>query len=359
MTRLDRLGRLAILFCTCLLPAAAHAEIFVGVAGPLTGQNAAFGNEIKTGVAAAIARINAAGGINGENLVAVDGDDGCDTRRAVDVAKNFASKDVRVVVGHFCSGASLAAAVVYEQAGIVMITPSATDPLLTAKSLWNVFRLTGRDDLQADVAAQRIKVGKIDGTPVLITDGQPATARLVQRFLNSLPKTQTITVKPGAATIPDPLALIGASSFYLALQPNDAVAVLKEIRAANQTAPVYGPDLLQSDVFATKPLEAANGLRVTFPVDWSTLADPKRLAEVPANEGAVLSAYAAVEVYAAAAQARSVNDNRAIANWLAAGNEVPTIVGPLRFNASGDLQKQPFVWYQWRDGVLSRDPTSN
>jgi branched-chain amino acid transport system substrate-binding protein len=350
---------IAAFFALVLTSTWALADIAIGVAGPLSGQNAGFGNEIKTGVAAAVAHINAQGGINGEALVVVDGDDGCDTRRAVDVARTFASKDIRLVVGHFCSGASLAAATVYQQAGIVMITPAATEPLLTAKSLWNVFRLAARDDLQADKAAQRIKDEKQELTTTLITDGLPSTARFLQRFLNILPNTQIVTVKPGNAALPDPLALSGASSFYLALQPGDAANILKELRAVNATAPVYGPDTLQSDVFSSKAVEQSNGMFVTFPTDWSTLADVKRSAELPNLEGVVLSAYAAVEVYAEAAKSRTLNDNRAIANWLAAGNTIPTIIGSLRFNASGDLQNQPFVWYQWRDGVLMPDTTSN
>ena len=139
----------ALLFCACLA-APVHAEIFIGIAGPLSGQNAAYGNELRVGAAAAIAAVNASGGINGETLSLVEGDDGCDAKRAVEVAKSFVSKDVRLVVGHFCSSASLAAAPTYMSAGILMLNPSVTSPELTSKNLWNVFRVTGRDDAQAD-----------------------------------------------------------------------------------------------------------------------------------------------------------------------------------------------------------------
>jgi ABC-type branched-subunit amino acid transport system substrate-binding protein len=54
----------------------------------------------------------------------------------------------------------------------------------------------------------------------------------------------------------------------------------------------------------------------------------------------------------AAANAKDINDSRGLASWLAGGNEINSIIGPLHFNASGDLQSQPYAWYQWRSGEL-------
>ena len=106
---------LGIVLAACVsLPA--QADIAIGIAGPLSGPNAVFGAELRNGVSGAIAAVNAAGGVNGEQLALVEGDDACDTRRAGEVAKDFIAKDVRLVVGHFCSSASLAAAPAYAQA---------------------------------------------------------------------------------------------------------------------------------------------------------------------------------------------------------------------------------------------------
>ena len=46
----------------------AWADIMIGVAGPLTGPNAAFGAQLQKGAEQAAADINAAGGINGEQI---------------------------------------------------------------------------------------------------------------------------------------------------------------------------------------------------------------------------------------------------------------------------------------------------
>lgn len=358
MTTTLRLIHFAVLLCTTLLPAAAHAEIMVGVAGPLTGPNAAFGNELKSGATAAIVAINALGGINGEPLALVEGDDGCDAKRALDVAKSFASRDVRLVVGHFCTYASLAAAPTYASAGILMITPASTSPILTTKNLWNVFRLTGREDLQADVAAARIKADGNGAEVILITDQSQDLALLAARFRNALPNSKTFTVKPGAAKLPDDAALLTATAAYLALQPSDGGTLAADLRKLNPAITFYGSDTLQSETYATRAAEAANGTSVSFLDDLTIRADPKRLLSLLPAEGTSLAAYAAVESFVAAAKARGVNDSRAMAGWLSRGSEINTIIGPISFNASGDLQKQPYRWLRWQDGALLPDKTT-
>ena len=76
----------------------------------------------------AIDDINATGGLRGERLALKFADDGCDPRKAVDVATGFVSAGVKVVIGHYCSGASIPASKVYEKAGIVQISPASTHP---------------------------------------------------------------------------------------------------------------------------------------------------------------------------------------------------------------------------------------
>ena len=71
---------------------AASAQIKIGVAGPITGPNAAFGAQLKNGVEQAVEDINAAGGINGQKLIVVVGDDVSDPKQGVSVANKFAGR---------------------------------------------------------------------------------------------------------------------------------------------------------------------------------------------------------------------------------------------------------------------------
>src|SRR5262245_46316994 len=112
-------------------PAAKAADISVATAGPMTGEYAAFGEQMKRGAEKAVFDINKAGGVAGKNLALNIGDDQCDPKQAVAVANVFVSKGVVFVAGHFCSGSSIPASSVYHDEGILQMTPASTNPHLT------------------------------------------------------------------------------------------------------------------------------------------------------------------------------------------------------------------------------------
>ena len=56
------------------------------------------------------------------------------------------------VVGHYCSGASIPASEIYEAAGVLMISPTSSNPMLTELGRANVFRVLNRDDAVGVVA---------------------------------------------------------------------------------------------------------------------------------------------------------------------------------------------------------------
>src|SRR5262245_52120560 len=130
----------------------------LAIAGPITGGSAAFGAQLKNGVEQAIEDINAAGGIQGKKLQAPPpvGDDRADPKEGVSVANKFVGERVKFVVGHFNSGVTIPASEVYQENGIVEITPAATNPKVTERGMWNIFRTCGRDDQQGAVAGDYI-----------------------------------------------------------------------------------------------------------------------------------------------------------------------------------------------------------
>ena len=108
-----------------------RAEILVGVGAPLSGQYAWSGEQLRLGTELAVAKLNASGGVLGEQVRLIYGDDAADPEQAVVVAKKFVSDAVKLVVGHWASGTSIAASPAYTQAGILMISPASTNPLMS------------------------------------------------------------------------------------------------------------------------------------------------------------------------------------------------------------------------------------
>src|SRR5436190_9473585 len=134
----------------------AMAQIRVGIAGPITGASAPFGAQLKNGTEQAVADINSAGGILGQKLQSMTGDDRADPKEGVSVANKFVGEGVKFVVGHFNSGVTIPASDVYQENGMVEITPAATNPKVTDRGMWNIFRTCGRDDQQGTVAGSII-----------------------------------------------------------------------------------------------------------------------------------------------------------------------------------------------------------
>src|SRR5687768_9865171 len=136
--------------------ASSGAEIRIGHAGPTTGGIAHLGKDNENGAKLAVDEANQAGiKIGGQAakfaLVAVD--DQADPKVGTTVAQKLVDDKVAGVVGHLNSGVTIPASAIYNQAGIPMISGSATNPKLTEQGFKNVFRVVGRDDQQGPAIA--------------------------------------------------------------------------------------------------------------------------------------------------------------------------------------------------------------
>ncbi len=117
---------LASVAMTFAMTGAAWADITIAVAGPMTGDYATFGAQMQAGARQAVEDLNAAGGVNGEPLQLMVEDDRCDPKEAVAVANRVASGGAVLMAGHFCSGSSIPASAVYQEEGVIQISPAST-----------------------------------------------------------------------------------------------------------------------------------------------------------------------------------------------------------------------------------------
>src|SRR5262245_29947260 len=153
------------------VPLPTHAEVRIGAAGPLTGNMAWFGEQHERGVAMAVADINNAGGLLSEPVEVVLADDYCDAEQGVAAARKLIADGVVFVAGHLCSGAAIPASALYQEAGIVMIAPTATNPKLTEQGFSNVFRVVNRDTEQARLAGDYLATQWADAKIAILHDG--------------------------------------------------------------------------------------------------------------------------------------------------------------------------------------------
>ncbi|MDE2384761.1 MAG: branched-chain amino acid ABC transporter substrate-binding protein [Alphaproteobacteria bacterium] len=351
----------ALLWAGSLSILGARADVTIGLAGPLTGQYQAFGQQMLVGVKAALDGINAKGGIGGEQLVLVTADDQCDAAKAEDAAQKLITAHADVVIGSFCSVPSLAAARLYDKAGITSISPAATLPLLTEAGLATVIRLAPRADTQGAFAARRILAKRPNARLALLDDGTAQMKALIASFSAAYGKGASLTASfaPDAKDYSDlvgKMKAAGIDTAYLAASATDAGRITAQAQAAGVAIKRYGPDSLLADAFWEASGPAGEGTLVSFPDDPQNhneakglLADLKALGE--ATDGPALPAYAAVQLFAAAAAAKGAHSGPAIAESLKSGEAFATVLGPLRFDAKGDPQDLRFNWFSWNNGA--------
>jgi len=358
-------GGLVALLLALATPAC--AEIRIGVAGPFSGPNAAFGMQLKNGASLAIADINAAGGILGEKIRVTIGDDVSDPREAVSLANKFAVQGIKFVIGHFNSGTTIPASDVYRENGILMISPAATNPKVTERGLWNVFRTCGRDDQQGAVAADYI-LKNFSGLRVAIvhdktTYGQglaaeTRTAMAAGRMAEVLYEGVNVGTKDFSA-LALKIRAAGADLVYYGGTHVEAALLLRQMRDHGGKATFMGADGITDDDFAAIAGPAAEGTLMTYG------PDPRKRPEAASvvakfrtekfePQAYTLYSYAAVEVIRQAADVARSLDPGKIAAAIHSGRAFNTVIGALSYDRRGDVTSPAYVMYVWKKNAAGK-----
>ena len=353
----------AALAALAAFAAPATADITIATAGPITGQYASFGEQLKKGAEMAVADINAAGGVNGEKLVLEIGDDACDPAQAKAVAEQFASKGVKFVAGHFCSGSSIPASKVYEEEGIVQISPASTNPKFTDEGYWNTNRVCGRDDAQGLVAGRFLADKFKDKKVAIIHDKTPygkGLADETQKSMNAAGLKETM-YEAYTAGEKDYTALVsklkaGAIDVvYVGGYHTEAGLILKQMRGQGLNALLVSGDALVTDEFWKITGDAGEGTLMTFAPD--PMAFPTAAAVVAKfkaknfnPEGYTLYTYAAIQAWKQAVEKAGTFDGKKVSEVLRSGLVLNTVLGDIKLDKKGDVIDAKYVWYLWSKG---------
>ncbi len=343
----------------------AHAEIRIATAGPMTGAYAWFGEQYLRGAGLAVEDLNAKGGVLGQSVELIVGDDFCDPDQAVALARKLASDGVAFVAGHWCSHASIPASKVYEEAGILMIAPGAINSKLTDEGGPNVFRVCGRDDRQgtkvADYLADRWAGKRI----AILNDGTTfgvGLANAVRRGLHErgVRAAMDEVYAPGEAeysALVSEMQAAGIEVFFVGGYHRETGLILREAHDRG-----YDLRLIANSAMATADFPMITGPAVGGTV-MAAAADARerpQAADVVARfhaqgyepPGFTLYAYAAVQVWAQAVTAAGSLDLDGVIEAMHS-RRFDTVLGRIGFDAKGDVTGfEPWQWYVWQaDGT--------
>jgi len=348
---------------TTLMAGAAQAEITIAVAGPMTGQYASFGEQMQRGAEMAVADLNAAGGVLGQQLKLVVGDDACDPKQAVAVANKFASDGVIFVAGHFCSGSSIPASKVYEEEGIIQISPASTNPKLTEEGGDNVFRTCGRDDQQGIVAGDFMADNYKDKKIAILHDKTAYGKGLADETKAQLNKRGITEAMYEAYTAgeKDYSALVskmkGANIdvMYVGGYHTEAGLMVRQAREQGYNVQLISGDALVTDEYWKITGDAGEGTLMTFSPDprKNPVAAPVVAKFKAANyepEGYTLYTYGAIQAWVQAVTKAGKTDTADVVKALR-GNQFETVLGKIGFDGKGDVTAPGYVFYKWAKGT--------
>ena len=343
--------------------AVAKAEVTIAVAGPMTGPYAVFGKQMNQGAQQAVADLNAEGGVLGEQIELKLGDDACDPKQAVAIANQFVGEDVVFVAGHFCSGSSIPASDVYDEEGILQISPASTNPQLTEAGKPLVFRTCGRDDQQGNVAGNFIADNFADRKIAIVHDKQAYSKGLAdetKKQLNERGVEEEIydTVTPGEkdySALVSKLKRAGIDILYYGGYHTEAGLIVRQMRDQGMDTTLISGDALVTDEYWSITGDLGEGTLMTFSPDPRKNPQAQPVVEKMRDkgiepEGYNLYTYGAIQAWAQAAEKAGTFDPEKVAEVLKS-EEFDTVLGTIGFDEKGDVTAPGYVFYEWSDGT--------
>ena len=367
-SQLLKFSFLAFTVC-CLLPtvftgcAKKEDTIKIGVAGPMTGDQAKMGMDLKNGVELAVSEWNERGGVLGKKIELLTEDDQHDPKLAVAVANKLANSGAAGVVGHWNSSASIPASEVYKEGGnIPMITPASTNPQLTERGFENVFRVCGRDDQQGKLAAEfvirSLKIKKV----AIIHDKTTYGQGLADEFKKAIGSAADVVYygviiqgdKDFRAVLTSVKGKKPELIYFGGIYPEAGLLVKQARELGIKTPFMSGDGTIDKEFIKIAGKENAEGTYLTFSPDPSSIATAKAfLDKYHAKYGEhgpySIYAYDAANILLTGISKAGVTDGKRVSDEIHKLTYEGAL-GAIQFDQKGDVLKAPYIVWITKDG---------
>ncbi len=353
-------------------------DIKIGVSAPFTGDVAALGTGIRNGAQLAVEEVAEELADLGINLTMLAVDDAADPRQGVNAANQMISDSAVVgVVAHLNSGVSIPASDIYNQAGIVQVSPASTNPALTLQGFENVFRVCTVDTVQGSFAAE-YAFDQLGLTSVAVIDDSTAYGEgLAAEFAAAFEAKGGEVVSSDKIQLKDQdftalaTKINGASPdfIYFGGMYTEAALVSKQAKDAGFEGPIMGGDGLYTqqyvDIAGAANAEGDFATSIGLPLTEQPKGQEFQAAFEARFPGEAIEAYdtygydatmvivEAIKVVAAEMgvdELTSVAGKQAIIEAVAATN-YEGVTGTVSFDENGDTTNKAVTPYVVRDGA--------
>ncbi len=358
----------ALIGASLVSPAFSAETIKIGVGGAHSGELASYGVPTLNAARLVAEEFNAKGGLLGKQVEIVAADDQCKPELASNAATSLISNDVVGVVGMICTGATMAALPIFNEANIVAISPSATAPVLTLGEGNDIFfRTIGHDFTQAQISAKFIGEQVKPKTIAFLHDngeyGKGFADSVKENIENNYKDIEVVlyeAVTPGASdysAVVRKLRREGADFLVWGGYLPEGSKIVNNIVELELDIPLLGPDGLKDPNFISTAGEASEGSYASGPADTSASPLSKKAfeshqAKYGSTPGAFFdNGYAAAHALMSAIEAANSTETAKIIEALQ-NVPVDTPVGKITFDENGDARGIDMSIYQVQNGVF-------
>lgn len=329
----------------------------VATVGPLSGPQSVYGTSSRNGAQLALEQAQAQLAAAGVTVELAPFDDQATPDVGVASAQQIVGDPaVMCVVGHLNSGVMIPAAEVYHNAGLAVITPSATNPLITDRGYEEVHRLVGRDDVQGVVAAE-FAANDLGVTSVYVIHDKTVYGQGIAEFVRQRAEALGVQVLGFEGTeeqanfdsVITPILGLNPDLVYFAGLYPQAGLFFRQARDKGITAQFMGPDGMDTSELAAIAGNAVTGMYYTasagpaalYPGAAQFIADyTERFNEEvqPFSAQSYDAMGICLQAILDAAQAANGVPSRGdVATRIRATTDYPGVTGAKSFNSQGDL----------------------
>lgn len=356
----------AVYFLVLALATQAHAAdtIKIGAQGAHSGDLASYGVPSLNAVKIVVDEVNANGGILGKMVEIVAQDDQCKPEIATSAATRLVSDKVDAIIGPICSGPTVASLPLFQNAGIIAISPTATTPALTDSGKNPLFlRTVAKDNAQAqltsDFILNNLKAKKV----AYLHDNGDYGKGFADYNREMIEKGGGETVLFEAVT-PDAVDFSAVVRKLRRAKPDVIVfggyhpvasKLVQQMRRDRLDTPFLGPDGVKDETFLKMTGKDGEGVYASYPKDTTTLAAHQKAREqhlkaYGSEPGfGYYNAYAATQALLDAIAKTGGTDTEQL-NKALRENYVETPLGKIRFNDKGDAAGMALSIYEVKDG---------
>lgn len=326
-------------------------EIKIGAALPLTGSVALNGEMILDGINLAVKEINDAGGINGKQVVVVSQDDQGEPNQAASVANIFTADDnILAVIGNLKSSCTLAASPIYEEAGLVTLSPDSSSPKVTDAGDY-IFRIKDSDVILARLMAAGAVADGYKKFAICYENNDYGAGILEQAKIQLKKSGCEVVCEESILTGEQTdfssaignIKASGAEAILFGVDYNESGLFMKQMKDNGLDLPRYATDGLFTQAFIEVGGEAANGTVVltSFMADDPSEAVQKFVADFKEFSGGDTPSIFQAEGYDAAkivleAIANGGEDREAIREYMST-MKYQGVIGDCTFDENGDV----------------------